>query len=185
MTNISDRWQRDKNIDLQFAFFNGVGMETWENIWGIWNGMTPRDAETVRRIAKIERHFAADLISAKWEPHTPMLRYQINASKWPAEGHTLWTIVNRNEYDVKGQQISLPVTPGMRYYDIWHGVELKPVIENGNATLSFDIEANGFGALLATSAPDASLEALLSEMKKLNSVRLDSFTQQWTGCLRR
>ena len=42
MTNISDRWQRDKNIDLQYAFFNGVGMETWENIWGIWNGLTPR-----------------------------------------------------------------------------------------------------------------------------------------------
>ena len=43
--NISDRWQRDKTYDLQYAFFNGVGIETWENIWGIWNGMTPRDAE--------------------------------------------------------------------------------------------------------------------------------------------
>ena len=32
MGNISDRWQRDKNVDLQFAFFNGLGMETWENI---------------------------------------------------------------------------------------------------------------------------------------------------------
>src|SRR5450759_1905379 len=109
MTNISDRWQRDKNVDLQYAFFNGVGMETWENIWGIWNGLTLRDAETVRRIAKIERHFATELVSEAWEPHTPMLRFQVYASKWPGDGRTLWTIINRNEYDVNGQQIALPV----------------------------------------------------------------------------
>jgi iron(II)-dependent oxidoreductase len=180
MTNISDRWQRDKNVDLQYAFFNGVGMETWENIWGIWNGMTPRDSEAVRRIATIERHFAADLISEKWEPHTPMLRFQVYASKWPGKGHTLWTIVNRNEYDVTGRQISLPAEPGIRYFDIWHGVELKPVVEAGTATLSFDIEANGFGAVLATQSPSASLETLLSQMKKLSSVRLDSFSKEWT-----
>jgi len=58
LTHISDRWQRDKNDDLQYALFNGVGMETWENIWGIWNEMTPRDSEAVRRIARIERRFA-------------------------------------------------------------------------------------------------------------------------------
>ena len=33
MVNISDRWHRDKTSDLQFAFFNGVGWESWENIW--------------------------------------------------------------------------------------------------------------------------------------------------------
>ena len=33
--NISDRWNRDKTSDLQFAFFNGIGWESWENILGI------------------------------------------------------------------------------------------------------------------------------------------------------
>ena len=55
MVNISDRWKQDKTDNLQFAFFNGVGWESWENIWGIWNGITPRDAEATRRIATIER----------------------------------------------------------------------------------------------------------------------------------
>ena len=55
MVNISDRWNRDKTDDLQYAFFNGVGWESWENIWGIWNGITPRDAEATRRVATIER----------------------------------------------------------------------------------------------------------------------------------
>jgi len=34
MTNISDRWQRDKSVDLQYAFFNGIGMETWRTFGG-------------------------------------------------------------------------------------------------------------------------------------------------------
>jgi iron(II)-dependent oxidoreductase len=179
MTNISDRWQRDKNGDLQYAFFNGVGVETWENIWSIWNGLTPRDAETIRRVAKLERHFAADLPNPQWEPHTPMLRFEVYASKWPARDHTLWTIINRNEYDILGEQMSLPIEAGMRYFDLWHGVELKPVIEGDHVTLRFAMEANGFGAVLATKAPDASLQPLLDEMKRLNSVRLDSFSKDW------
>ncbi|MBS1815433.1 MAG: SUMF1/EgtB/PvdO family nonheme iron enzyme [Acidobacteria bacterium] len=180
MTNISDRWQRDKNVDLQYAFFNGVGMETWENIWGIWNGMTERDSETVRRIAKIERHFSADLVSADWEPHWPMLRFQVYASKWPGDGETLWTIVNRNEFDLLGEQMEVPVEAGMRYFDVWHGVELRPAIRDGKAVLSFDMEAEGFGAILATKNPDEKLHALLGEMKKLNAVRLDSFSKHWS-----
>jgi gamma-glutamyl hercynylcysteine S-oxide synthase len=179
MTNISDRWQRDKNVDLQYAFFNGVGMETWENIWGIWNGMTPRDSETIRRIAKIERCFAANLVSPEWEPHAPMLRFQVYGSKWPLNGGTLWTIINRNEYDVTGAQISLPVEGGMHYFDVWYGVELKPAIQGGRAVLSFDIEANGFGALFATRSLDEPVKSILREMKQLNSVRLDSFPKDW------
>ena len=179
MTNISDRWQRDKNIDLQYAFFNGVGMETWENIWGIWNGLSPRDSETIRRIAKIERSYSAHLTSAEWEPHTPMLRFQVYASRWPGSTETLWTIINRNEYDLSGEQLSLPAKAGVRYFDLWHGVELKPVATGERITLSFALEADGFGAILATPAPTPELEKLLIEMKRFNAVRLDSFSKEW------
>ena len=179
MTNISDRWQRDKNIDLQYAFFNGVGMETWENIWGIWNGLSPRDSETIRRIAKIERSYSAHLTSAEWEPHTPMLRFQVYASRWPGSTETLWTITNRNEYDLSGEQLSLPAKAGVRYFDLWHGVELKPVATGERITLSFALEADGFGAILATPAPTPELEKLLIEMKRFNAVRLDSFSKEW------
>lgn len=178
MTNVSDRWQRDKNVDLQYAFFNGVGMETWENIWGIWNGMTERDSETVRRIAKIERPFADDLISPDWEPHTPMLRFQVYASKWPTKSETLWTIINRNEYDVTGDQMLVPNERGLHYFDIWHGVELKPRVSGDHATLSFNMEASGFGAIVATHSKSPGLDELLADMKQLNSVRLDHFSKK-------
>ena len=62
MVNIQGRWVRDKTDDLQFAFFNGEGWESWENVWGIWNGVTPRDGEATRRVATIERAVAPFLV---------------------------------------------------------------------------------------------------------------------------
>ena len=180
LTHISDRWQRDKNIDLQYAFFNGVGMETWENIWGIWNEMTPHDSEVVRRVGRIERQFADNLVSAGWEPHTPVLQHGIYASKWPGSERTVWTFVNKNEFDVSGPQIAIPDQAGRRYFDLWQGVELSPKNQNGALVLSFPIEASGYGAVLAvgSSAVDTRLQSFLTDMAKLAGKRLDSFSKE-------
>jgi iron(II)-dependent oxidoreductase len=43
-----------------------------------------------------------------WEPMSPMLRYGVYARRWPLAEQTIWTIVNRNEYDVDGDQIQAP-----------------------------------------------------------------------------
>jgi formylglycine-generating enzyme required for sulfatase activity len=181
MVNISDRWNRDKTSDLQFAFFNGVGWESWENIWGIWNGITPRDAEATRRVATIERAFAPLLISRDWEPLYPTLPYGVFASRWPLKDQTLWTIVNRNEYEVWGEQIEVPAVPGMRYFDMYQGVELKPETRDGRSVLTFQIEAKGYGAVLATNVePDAALRSVLSKMKQMTSVPLANYSHQWT-----
>jgi gamma-glutamyl hercynylcysteine S-oxide synthase len=180
MVNISDRWNRDKTSDLQFAFFNGVGWESWENIWGIWNGITPRDAEATRRVATIERAFAPFLVSSGWEPMAPTLRYGVFASRWPLQDQTLWTIVNRNEYDVDGDQMEIAASAGMRYFDIYHGVELKPRVGGGNVVLSFPMEAKGYGAILATNGePDAAGQSLLAKMKPMTSAPLASYLHEW------
>jgi iron(II)-dependent oxidoreductase len=181
MINISDRWQRDKNVDLQYAFFNGVGMETWENIWGIWNEMTPRDSEVVRRVGKIDRKFSGLLVSMQWEPHTPApLQYGIYASKFPGKEQTLWTIINKNEFDVSGKQMRVPHKAGRKYYDLWHGVELTPEVQGETATLSFEVEGDGYGALLASDAASmpADLQKFLGEMKVLARTRLNSYTRE-------
>jgi iron(II)-dependent oxidoreductase len=181
MVNISDRWNRDKTNDLQFAFFNGVGWESWENIWGIWNGITPRDAEATRRVATIERAVAPFLVSADWEPLAPMLRYGVFASRWPLHDQTVWTIVNRNEYDVEGHEIELQPEDGMRYFDLYHGTELKPERNSsGKTVLSFTIEAHGYGALLAAkTAPDAEIRTLMSKMKEMTAKPLASYSHEW------
>jgi iron(II)-dependent oxidoreductase len=178
--NISDRWNRDKTDDLQFAFFNGEGWESWENIWGIWNGITPRDSEATRRVATIERAVAPFFASNQWRPLYPMHRYGIFASQWPLAGQTVWTIVNRNEYNVDGRQISVPKTPGMRYFDLYNGVELKPERDGDQDVLSFPIEAHGYGALLATQGePGKEFVQLMSNMKQMTTKSLASYSHEW------
>ncbi|HEX6804541.1 MAG TPA: formylglycine-generating enzyme family protein [Terriglobales bacterium] len=181
MVNISDRWRRDKTDNLQFAFFNGVGWESWENIWGIWNGITPRDAEATRRVASMERGLAPFLISADWEPLAPMLRYGVFASRWPLGGQTVWTIVNRNEYELAGRQMQVPDVQGMYFYDLYHGEELKPRREDsGRVLLSFSLEAHGYGAVLASkSAPDEKISRLMATMKQLTAKPLAAYSHEW------
>jgi iron(II)-dependent oxidoreductase len=180
MVNISHRWARNKTDDLQFAFFNGVGWESWENVWGIWNGITPRDGEATRRMATIERGVAPFLISATWEPFYPTHLYGVFASRWPLGEQTVWTIVNRNEYDVTGRQMSVPYEEGMRYFDLYHGVELTPERDGNESVLVFPIETHGFGAVLATKgAPDAKVQELMAKMKTMTSTPLSSYSDQW------
>jgi formylglycine-generating enzyme required for sulfatase activity len=180
MVNISDRWNTDKTSDLQFAFFNGVGWESWENIWGIWNGITPRDAEATRRVAAMERGVAPFLVSPQWEPLFPMHHYGVYASKWPLDHETVWTIVNRNPYNIGGRQMDLPAIAGMRYFDLYHGVELKPQIDRTDAVLSFELEAHGYGAILAVPGePSEKVKALMQRMAEMTKKPLADFSHEW------
>ncbi|NYE60712.1 formylglycine-generating enzyme required for sulfatase activity [Duganella sp. 1224] len=179
MVNISDRWNRGKTDDLQFAFFNGVGWESWENIWGIWNGITPRDGEATRRVATLERLYARFLVSPEWEPHYPARQYGVYTSRWPLAEGTLWTIVNRNEYDSDGVQLRVPYQPGARYFDAWHGVELTPARDGDGVLLSFPIEARGYGAVLMTQgAPE---QRALDTMRALTARPLRDWSAEWAA----
>jgi iron(II)-dependent oxidoreductase len=180
MVNISDRWNRDKTDDLQFAFFNGVGWESWENIWGIWNGITPRDAEATRRVGTLECGIAPFLISADWEPFFPTLHFGMFASRWPLDKDVVWTIVNRNEYSVAGPQMELPVEDGTHYIDLYHGVELNPELRGNKAILTFGVESKGYGTVLATkSDPSPSIRALMDKMSTI-TVKPLKISHEWT-----
>lgn len=183
MVHVNSRWSSDKIGMLQSAFFNGVGLETWENVWGIWNQMTDRDMEAVRRVAAIEREFAALLTSPAWEPFTPTIHgSDVFASKFPAadRSRVLWTLVNRGTDDLKGGQIEVPYRPGTTYYDLWHGERLTPAIRGNVATLSFDLEGNGFGAVLSVASssklPEDFLTEFMPAMKEYSRMPLRSYS---------
>ncbi|RAN82956.1 sulfatase-modifying factor protein [Bacillus sp. SRB_336] len=181
MINYENRWGRDRNHDLQYIFFNGIGYNAWENVWGIWNQLTPRDAEALRRIAMIERQFAAAMVSLDWRPYERTLQAGVFASRFPTDTFTLWTLVNRNEYAVAGEQIALPHRDGAQYYDAWHGVPLQPRLDVGRAVFDFALEGRGFGALLAL-APGAAIDGLdgfLARMRERSAVPLASLSNQW------
>jgi hypothetical protein len=111
MTVISDRYSINKTDNLQHAYFNGVGWEAWENIWGSWNGIVPADGEALRRSAHILRHFGrlGFTQSPGWEPHAPevLQSHAVFGSRWPVGEETLWTLVNRGSRNVSGVPTSL------------------------------------------------------------------------------
>jgi iron(II)-dependent oxidoreductase len=180
--NITDRFTRDKTDSLQHAFFNGQGYATLENLWGFWYENAAHDAEALLRFTRIERAVGDYLKSPDWEPHTPMLQNGVFSSRFPGANGTVWTIVNRNEYEVSGPQIEIASDAGMRYYDLWRGSELKPAepTANGKATLNFDLEGLGYGAVLATKQqPDESVQKLLTYMAERSKRPLASYSREW------
>jgi len=181
MVNVCERWAKNRTDGLQAAFFNGVGYESWENVWGIWNQFTPRDAEALRRISMIERAMAELLVREDWEPHVPTLQAGVYASRFPGKCRTLYCLVNRGTTDQKGEQIKVPQQTATRYYDLWAGAELKPKIDGGVATLSFEIEARGFGAMLAVPSEQMpkDVEILLARMSPRAKTRLSDLSSEW------
>ncbi|MDH5823814.1 SUMF1/EgtB/PvdO family nonheme iron enzyme [Luteimonas sp. RD2P54] len=181
MINYENRWGRDRTHDLQYVFFNGIGYNAWENVWGIWNQFTARDAQTLRRIAAIYRRFAPLLVSMDWRPYAPTLQSGVFASIFPGEGAVLWTLVNRHESSLDGEQIAVAHVAGRRYYDLWNGVELSPRIDGKRAVLSFALEPRGFGALLAQDAGSEStgLDAFLAAARERAATPLQSLSDRW------
>ncbi|TBR36745.1 MULTISPECIES: formylglycine-generating enzyme family protein [Dyella] len=181
MINYENRWGRDRNHDLQYIFFNGIGYNAWENIWGIWNQFTPRDAETLRRISLIERTFAPAMVSMDWRPYERTLQAGVFASRFPLGDYTLWNLVNRNEYNVDGEQLSVPHVDGTKYFDVWHGTALEARVVDGRATFAFGMEGRGFGCVLALRAGAAidGLDECLARLRTLSSTALRSLSNQW------
>jgi formylglycine-generating enzyme required for sulfatase activity len=177
----TNRWMVDKTDDLQYAFFNGVGYNAWENIWGIWNQVPERYAAAIRRIATIYRQFPGIWSSAEWEPHIPTLQKGIYASEFPGVDKTIYTLINRDSTDKKGNQLQLPYQEGMKYFDIWNGAELTPDKSGDQINLSFPIDSRGFGAVLAikTYALENSLTQFLDKMHTLAQKPLNSLPDTW------
>ena len=178
---VTDRFTRDKTDSLQHAFFNGQGYAVLENLWGFWYGMNPNDAEAVLRFTAIERAMADNLRSPDWEPHAATAQDGVFASRFPNNFSTLWTIVNRNEYDVSGPELRVPFQAGIHFYDLSHGTELKPSLRGSEAILSFEIEGRGFGAVLATEEDPAvgRLKDILGFMAERSRGPLSSYPREW------
>lgn len=181
MINLENRWGRNRTNDLQYIHFNGVGYNAWENVWGIWNQLTPRDAQTLRRIATLQRAFAPLLVSMDWRPYEPTLQAGVFASRFPGPDRTLWTLVNRMEYEIDGEQMALPHRDGRRYFDLWNGCELQPRILDGQALITLALEAHGYGAVLATDDGAGVDAGYLDRAAELSRTPLQSLSARWSA----
>jgi hypothetical protein len=196
----------DRTDALQHAWFNGIGYVAWENVWGIWNGITPRDAEGLKRIQRILRFLGSAGLSSSddWEPHTRDVVQAgavfgskfVESTRWgrhaPNTGSgcdqwTAWTLVERSgtAWPLDTPQLSIDemAYAGCAFVDLYHGVPLSPARDSGSGrlVLRFPMEASGFGGVLATStgAHDPSLDHLLTTQRELTRVPLETYDRTW------
>jgi formylglycine-generating enzyme required for sulfatase activity len=76
MTHVCDRWAKQRWEPIQLALFNGIGYESWENVWSVYVHFNERDAEGLRRVATMLRWLGKhEYIQnyRRWEPFTPAL----------------------------------------------------------------------------------------------------------------
>jgi gamma-glutamyl hercynylcysteine S-oxide synthase len=181
IVNIENRWSRSRNNDLQHAFFNGIGYVAWENIFGFWNQLTEQDAETLRRVAMVQRQFRRLVTSADWRPYERTLQFGVFASRFPGDRQTLWTLINRNEFPVDGEQIAVPHAEGAEYFDPWNGVPINPRFEQDRAIVALEMTGRGFGAVLQRlpGAPDDGLDDFLAAMRDRAATPLASLSGRW------
>ncbi|MHA6723963.1 SUMF1/EgtB/PvdO family nonheme iron enzyme [Sphingomonas sp. RS2018] len=183
IVQIENRWSRDRWSDLQHAFFNGIGYVAWENVFGFINRLTDRDAATLRRVAAIQRRFAPFFVTDEWIPYDRTLQSGVFASRWPGVDATLWTLINRNEYAVSGDQIAVAHVDGASYFDVWNGREVTPRVADGRAWFDCDLEARGFAALLQLQggADRTGLDAFLADMATQAATPLSDLSATWAS----
>lgn len=183
IVQIENRWSRERWSDLQHAFFNGMGYVAWENVFGFVNRLTDRDAATLRRVAAIQRHFSGLLVTDDWIPYDRTLQAGVFASRWPASKLTLWTLINRQEYALSGEQIAVAHIDGAGYVDLWNGRAVTPRIADGRAFFDVEMEAHGFAALLqlAPGADRDGLDAFLTDMANQAVSPLAGFSSLWSS----
>jgi len=187
MTNICERWSKNHTNALQYALFNGDGFESWENVWGTWNGITETDGEQIRRVGSLLRFLGnrGYLQSQGWIPHVATAdSNNLFASFWPTESGdktAAWTIVNRALDQRSGpaiKDVAANLPAGTKFYDLYNGVEVTP---GSDGTLPLSIER--FGAVLATTKgpnADPELKALMAKMAGYAKVPLASLDPSWS-----
>jgi formylglycine-generating enzyme required for sulfatase activity len=154
MVQLTDRWAQNKAPQAATAWFNGIGLNSWENVWGIWNGLTPRDAELYRRMGALLRFAGGHkqgrgqedatstrslLRSADWTPFAPI----IHASNGPAFASTFVSSIG-TPHEVFISVVSFGSRPGglfpppntSEYADAWF--ELDPMYGSDHGYRLFD-----------------------------------------------
>ena len=205
MLNVCRRWDKERRDAIQHAWFNGIGYETWENVWGIWNQISDRDGETIRRLRPLYQHLGDAglglLTSEDWEPHAQTLQPgSVFASFFPREAHTpvagschtaAWTLVERRgtSWPTRAPLLDLDASTfaGCVFVDLYHGVRIEPTVSTitGRLVVPLAIEAYGVGCVLAIGGISNELERLMASQALLSASTLSAHPAAWIRAVQR
>ncbi len=118
------RWDRTHRGEIEAAFLNGSGMLVWENIFGTWNPWQEEDRRLWRRAAAVLKRFGAQFASDRWDPFYPTESAALFAHRWPGDGVTLFTLLNRGPALAAAPLVAVELPAGAEAFDLWNGARL-------------------------------------------------------------
>ena len=178
------RWAIHHEDGIQQAFFNGGGFESWENIWGLWNGITERDGEAIRRTSAILRQFGDLVQGGDWVPHVVIssddnLVYA-SSFKDTERRESIWLLVNRDVHEDAVTEITVECVGEVSVMiDVYHGRILDDSLCSGSKTHTITLEAYGFGAIMMVETVTEELLEFLNIMMMMTSRELRSYNGDW------
>ncbi|MBI4604911.1 MAG: SUMF1/EgtB/PvdO family nonheme iron enzyme [Planctomycetes bacterium] len=101
------------------------------------------------------------MTSDAWDPHHPTLAKGLFASRWPAEGSALFTLVSRAGPIRDAPLLEVDAGPDAVLYDLWRGERLDVEPRGGRARVAGSVDGLGAIAVVGGAAP-AGLEDLLA-----------------------
>ncbi|MBN1442077.1 MAG: SUMF1/EgtB/PvdO family nonheme iron enzyme, partial [Planctomycetes bacterium] len=141
------RWDRDHSAEIEAAFFGGSGVLVWENIFGAYNPWPRENRRAWRRASRILRA-AGDLVSSEsWDPFVPTLQPTLFAHRWPGDGVTLFTLLNRGPPLEDRPLLDVALPEGARFFDLHGGRHLAAAREDGAWRITGSVRR--LGAILA------------------------------------
>ena len=168
MTQICERWAINRDDGLQHAYVNGAGYAPWESIWGIWNPLSERHGETLRRAMHVlkffqgrSEHTVGGAVGGgphSFEPLVSVGQFPGVFCSWLYSSQLLVCVDRRG--DTLPADATDPTTPlpgaattltlpcpqqGHGYWDVWAGVKLKPDLGEDVACARVRSAAHGGG----------------------------------------
>ena len=130
---------------LKQIFFNGCAL--YDAFWDRFPSKGQKFWTHAYRIMKEYRDcFATDtpetLVSTE--------HAAVAANRFPGNGRTVWTLYNQAYTTVRAPVLAIEHAEGATYQDLWTGRTLNPVIRNGKALISLELEPQGIGCVLQT-----------------------------------
>ncbi len=138
------RENTNRRRELAHAWINGQGIQVWENLFGDMNLWNASDRHSLRKMNMIWKVYGDLYLTDNMKPFIPTGNTGILVSSWEMNGMKLWNAVDESEGRVINVRVQ--VDADHRYFDLWHGSELKVFTEDGKNSVFLPV--SGFGCLL-------------------------------------
>jgi hypothetical protein len=127
---------------LKCTFLNGQA-----HYDSFWDRFESKAQEFMTHAYRIKKEYRDCFTSDSPEMLVPTETAGLAANKWPGKGRTVWTLYNERYRTVRGATLAVDHVEAASYKDVWNDRPLEPVIKNGKAYLSLEMDPQSVGCV--------------------------------------